>query len=191
MFPEPWSAPTTALPNPGRKQPTFPLPNPSRVRAPPLTKMGRLFHARSLSITTTLPSHAQSIHGRMNAPVPCYWCVPSSTTYLLVQHFVPNLDGHALDPIIINTLRSAWTGVRNYMATHGDGLVPGGEFQFGRSGFGWYSVNVNNHQLTYGVVLTALNALLAFMTYNGRYGMATFWIFDGINLVGRGVFGPG
>lgn len=107
-----------------------------------------------------------------------------------MQNFIPNLGGHALDPIIINTLTSAFTCVRDYIAIHGDSVLAGGEFQSGGSGFSWYSVNENNHQQTYGVVLTALNALLAFMNYNGEYGMATFWIFDGLNAVGRGLFGP-
>lgn len=78
----------------------------------------------------------------------------------------------------------------NYIALHGDGVIPGGEFQFGGGGFCWYSININNHQQTYGVVMVALRALLDFMGAHHEFGMATFKIYDGNNQVGQGVFGP-
>lgn len=119
------------------------------------------------------------------------WCCPFTSTYIIVQAFVPNLVPHALDPLVIYTLTKAWAQVRDHISAHGDGVIPGGVFEFAAElGFEWYSGNTNNHQQTWGVVKAALSALLGFMAEYGEYGTATFAIFDGLNQVGQGSFGP-
>ena len=46
--------------------------------------------------------------------------------------------------------------------------------------------NANNHQLTWGVLKSALAALDDFINQNGGFVSATFDIFDGQNQVGTG-----
>lgn len=50
-------------------------------------------------------------------------------------------------------------------------------------------MNDNNHQLTYGVVRSAVAAVREFMASDGDYGMMGFEIWDGDNQVGSGVIG--
>lgn len=48
------------------------------------------------------------------------------------------------------------------------------------------AANANNHQLTRGVVLSALLALRSWLIAYDVYGTAAFDIYDGANLVGAG-----
>lgn len=76
-----------------------------------------------------------------------------------------------------------------HIAKNGDGLIPHGAFDFQARGFSWYAVNMNNHQMTFGVVGAAIDALITFMLNYSSYGKAQFSIFDGENQVGTGTLG--
>ena len=76
----------------------------------------------------------------------------------------------------------------------GDGFVDGGVYTWGplRSGALTASfINADNHQLTYGVVRSAVAALRDYMAREGEYGLMMFDIWDGDNQVGTGLLGYG
>lgn len=77
------------------------------------------------------------------------------------------------------------------MEAHGDGDLPSGEAKWvGNNGMALRVTNANNHQLTWGVLGGALQAVTSIMG-DGPYGRASFVIFDGPNEVGKGVIlGP-
>ena len=52
-----------------------------------------------------------------------------------------------------------------------------------------FLVNANNHQLTYGVALAAVQAIINFFTNNGGYAPMFAEIYDGVNMVGQAVVG--
>lgn len=65
-------------------------------------------------------------------------------------------------------------------------LVAHGAFTFaGAQGLLFTAANANNHQLTYGVLAEAVEALTSYMRGAG-FGRALFTIFDGANAVGSG-----
>ena len=92
-------------------------------------------------------------------------------------------------------LRSAYSYIQDQIHEHGDGLVPGGMFDFPQPqvpftrAFGVDSFNVNNHQQTWGVLGAAIDAIDEWMNWSGGYGEVTFRIFDGENEVGAGRVG--
>ena len=88
-------------------------------------------------------------------------------------------------------LLAAYNSVVAHISTSGDGLVPAGMFQVsnGATGMELLCVNAENHQITWGVLGAALNALEDFMNSNQIWSAATFGIFDGENQVGVGSLG--
>lgn len=74
----------------------------------------------------------------------------------------------------------------------GDGVVENGVYKWGPSRSGALVasfMNANNHQLTYGVVYSAVAAVRDYMVREGDYGLLSFDIWDGDNQVGTGVLG--
>lgn len=139
-----------------------------------------------------LETSSPSLQARVPIPVkiPCFWCAAVTTTYLKINYFNGGEPGNGVGPTVIKMLSDALEQVNTHIATHGDGVVPEGAFDYQALGFSWYSVNVNNHQQTFGVVGQAIDALITFMLNYSSYGMAQFSIYDGDNHVGTGTLGP-
>lgn len=79
--------------------------------------------------------------------------------------------------------------VHSAMTAHGaDGVIPVAGDNLGidarRMGLIW--ANANNHQLTYGVLQNALEALRSWMIFFNACGIIEYDIFDGGNQVGTG-----
>ncbi|KAA6415695.1 MAG: hypothetical protein FRX48_00413 [Lasallia pustulata] len=118
---------------------------------------------------------------------PVVWCAPDTRTYLIVT-LVARLPG----PLMLQLLSDAYSRVVVEMAEAGDGLLPGGRFEYaGQGGVGFYAVNTNNHQATWGVLGEAIEGLTHWMVSSGSYGAARFIVFDGENEVAQGEMGLG
>lgn len=79
--------------------------------------------------------------------------------------------------------------VHNVMTAHGtDGVIPliDNSFGIGGRGLGLRWANANNHQLTYGVLESALEALRSWMIFFGACGVIEYNIFDGGNQIATG-----
>lgn len=50
--------------------------------------------------------------------------------------------------------------------------------------------NTNNHQTTWGVLGSAMDAMASFVAEHGGFDRAEFWIYDGDNEVAMGILGP-
>ena len=75
-----------------------------------------------------------------------------------------------------------------YMTRDGDKVIPsaaGTTFET-EEGLIMVVSNANNHQMTWGVLKSALAALDDFINSNGGFVSASFDIFDGQNQVGTG-----
>ena len=91
--------------------------------------------------------------------------------------------------LVLKVLSDALAVVRQAVAVGGDSVIPSGSFSFSKYSINCQASNANNHQLTWGVMGAAIEALANFMTLYG-FGAARFGIYDGDNLVGQGVFQP-
>lgn len=96
-------------------------------------------------------------------------------------------------PAITDLLADAQRHARVRVIAYGDALLAGGRFAWmGAGGMEVKVQNSNNHQVTYGVLTAALEALNGYMqSGRGLAGEADFVVFDGANEVGRGVVGLG
>ena len=88
-------------------------------------------------------------------------------------------------------LANALLEVQDHIAAYGDGLLEHGIFMFDllaaeNVDCHFYAANSNNHQLNWGVVRAAIQALTSYMLVENNAGSATFTIFDGGNEVGFG-----
>lgn len=75
------------------------------------------------------------------------------------------------------------------MTAHGvDEVIPviGNSFGIDARSLGLVWANANNHQLTYGVLENALEALRSWMMFFRACGVIEYDIFDGDNQVGTG-----
>ena len=120
--------------------------------------------------------------------LPCFWCLSGAETAIYITVFTPNVFPSNELPLVLKVLSDALTIVRQVTAT-GDGVIPTGSFSFSKYSIDCQASNANNHQLTWGVMGAAIEALANFMTLYG-FGAARFGIYDGDNLVGQGVFQP-
>ena len=116
------------------------------------------------------------------------WCAPRSATYIVVS-FAYALPGAGLHEL----LEDVSTSVMGHLQTNPDGPIPTGEFSYATAQWGGAAVamhvwNVNNHQVTWGVLNAAIKALEEY--YRGvEWGAVTFGIWDGLNEVGMGAVG--
>ncbi|MCJ1305346.1 hypothetical protein MMC08_008160, partial [Hypocenomyce scalaris] len=111
-------------------------------------------------------------------------CAPSSRTYLVVTptYLIASSS-------VVQVLTACYSAVASHILQDGDGVIEGGAFSWqGNNGITLSTMNTNNHQNTWGVIGAAIIALQDFMQENG-YGGATFSIWDGPNMVGRGWLG--
>ena len=76
--------------------------------------------------------------------------------------------------------------VAQQMRMHGDGVLTGGRFTEFFLGVSLRVVNSNNHQLTWGVMQSALTALRSWMQAYNVWGTAVFEVYDGSHQVGVG-----
>lgn len=87
----------------------------------------------------------------------------------------------------INVIDACYKLIVFAIQKHGDEILPGGYFNWmGINGIAVEAMNANNHQLTWGVLGAALKALKQYMESNG-YRQAHFDIYDGENMVGKGL----
>ena len=88
-------------------------------------------------------------------------------------------------------LFAAYNSVVAHISTSGDGLVPAGMFHVsnGATGMDLLCLNADNHQITWGMLGAALNALQDFMNSYQIWSAATFAIYDGENQVSVGSLG--
>lgn len=68
----------------------------------------------------------------------------------------------------------------------GDHILTGGNYEYLRDGMIVEAYNVNNHQLTLGVLRSSLSALRSFITAYQVVGTIVLNIYDGANWVGWG-----
>lgn len=111
------------------------------------------------------------------------WCTPDTKTYLIINPGSP-----IASELIINLLTGAGKAAAAQIAGQGDRRVQNGRFM-------WFQhmgrdvvlqvTNANNHQVTYGVLSSALAGLQDYM-WNCGYGGVQFKLYDGSNQVGQG-----
>ena len=75
-------------------------------------------------------------------------------------------------------------------------MINSGFFQYAIDNIQFYAENSNNHQLTWGVLGSAILGISQYFTFLQDYqgdpvGQVRFRIMDGDNEVGRGFFGTG
>lgn len=95
-------------------------------------------------------------------------------------------------PAIPQLLLDLFNQLTRKIERGGDRVISDGVYVWGPGGPGALVasfMNDNNHQLTYGVVRSAVAAVRGYMASDGDYGMMGFDIWDGDNQVGSGVIG--
>lgn len=133
-----------------------------------------------------IPALFGIVHPRADIRKSIRWCAPDSATYVVFK-IVATLTSD----VVLGTLAEAYEIVNDQLERHGDGVMPAGTFDRFPSDDGllvsvW---NANNHQTTWGVLLSALEALGDWMEQY-EYGSVIFQIYDGQNQVGRGSILP-
>lgn len=83
-------------------------------------------------------------------------------------------------------LDNAYNTVYGHLVTVGDGLIPHGLWATTTPMLSLAVVNADNHQITWGVLASAVWGLRDFMTRSNIYACAYISIFDGVHLVGTG-----
>ena len=123
----------------------------------------------------------KTLSGRVtNAP----FCATNSRTYVLATLLEP-LAG-AASIAVSDLLIEAANFLNNHIVTASDGNIAGGRFDWpGSESLVLSAWNANNHQLTYGVLSAALQALQEW-TWGEGFGTLAFDIYDGQNQVGQG-----
>ncbi|KAA6410635.1 MAG: hypothetical protein FRX48_06058 [Lasallia pustulata] len=135
----------------------------------------------SRSNLPVLPSLADLLGD--NAYPPIIWCARGTKTYILLTLVRPLNSG-----IVLSLLDDARSTILGHIAIWGDGVVEDGFFNWaGAGGLKLRMVNSNNHQLTWGVVGAAIEALGEYM-HQAVTGPGEGWfsILDGTNEVGTG-----
>lgn len=114
------------------------------------------------------------------------WCASNSATYVVLKV----VTGLA-QSVVLDTLAEVFEIVQQQLEAHGDGVIPARTFDRFPSDEGMLVsiMNANNHQVTWGVLQAAIEALGDFMEQYG-YGSVIFQIYDGPNQVGRGSILP-
>ena len=92
---------------------------------------------------------------------------------------------------MLDTLAEAYLIVEEHIQNLGDGVMTAGVFNnwLSDEGLRVTVANANNHQVTWGVLESAFEALGDYMEQYG-YGSVIFGIFDGTNQVGQGSILP-
>lgn len=114
------------------------------------------------------------------------WCASNSATYIVLKVVTALAES-----VVLDTLAEVFEIVQQQLETHGDGVIPARAFDRFPSDEGMLVsiLNANNHQVTWGVLQAAIEALGDYMDQYG-YGSVTFQIYDGQNQVGQGSILP-
>lgn len=93
--------------------------------------------------------------------------------------------------VLTNMIGAAYGNILSAIQTHTDGVIVNGVYRWtnnpdGPLGLQIWASNTNNHQLTYGVLGAALNALNEFMALCGPGLTTVLHVYGGSNQVGRG-----
>lgn len=191
--------------------PTLSSPSPLNPRSnvcknAPNTVAGTYFNPRSVprSPTAINPGINLGAANPGSATPPMRWCAPHSRTFVVMT-----IEVFTADIATVNLfLSSAYNAILAEIQHYGDGLVQRGAFSFPETGsdvagtsaggaavvdgIGELQLNAwneNNHQMSWGVLASAVEAVLDCMKNIEEWGTATFRIFDGDNEVGYGVLG--
>lgn len=92
--------------------------------------------------------------------------------------------------MVLAFLNKVLNEVRQHLHTNSDGPILNGQFFVSTYGASWLAMNEGNHQLTWGVMGAAVEAVTNFMVLYG-FGPVIFLIYDGHNIVGRALLQPG
>lgn len=114
------------------------------------------------------------------------WCASNSATYVVFK-----IVNALAQSVVLDTMAEVYEVIQQHLQTYGDGVMAATSFDRFPSDEGlevsiW---NANNHQVTWGVLESALEALGDWMEQYG-YGSVIFQIYDGSNQVGRGSILP-
>ncbi len=90
----------------------------------------------------------------------------------------------SIELLLVNTVHIC----QQHIEGLGDGVIQSGRLYTSMfNGLSLELLNANNHQLTWSVASAAVRAMLDYMHSQDIYGQATMWIYDGQNVVGRGI----
>lgn len=144
-----------------------------------------LAHRGSSTISAT------SLDLRLPDPRDVVWCGRGSRTYIVVT-MINVVGGFAAARPILDLLAACMNIVAYEIEKNHDGPINGGIFDRTNtaSGLSFQVLNTNNHQVTYGVLGSALSALTDYMNRNGC-GSCAFSIHDGTMQVGMGQIAMG
>ena len=110
------------------------------------------------------------------------WCAENSDVFLMVR-----VIGATVGPAVSDLLDQAYLDtIANMYAMGAHALISHGSFtRTGPHNLVFTAVNSNNHQMTWGVLAMAIEALASYMQSTG-FGRVIFTIYDGVNEVGSG-----
>lgn len=109
------------------------------------------------------------------------WCVHGTKTYVTMK-MAQTLASEAALALV----NDAYNSVYAHLMTAGDGLLPKGKWSYKDPLLLLSVMNSNNHQMTWGVLASAIWGMKDFMTAENIYACNHFWVYDGINLIGMG-----
>ena len=136
-----------------------------------------------------IPALFASVHAKVHTRVNTgytRWCAPDSAVYVVFKGV-----SAIAQSVVLDSIAEVYEIILEHLETHGDGVMPAGTFERFPSdeGLEITITNANNHQVTWGVLQSALEALGDWMDQFG-YGSVVFQIYDGPNQVGRGSILP-
>lgn len=110
------------------------------------------------------------------------YCQAQTNTFIVVVAF------NGANPAVSSFLNTCLNAVQSTIAGGNIGLIPSdGWRQLGRNGLSMTVWSDENFQTTYGVLHSALEAVIGWMSSNeNMFGTASFTIWDGPNRVGWG-----
>lgn len=140
-----------------------------------------MLHGRGLA-SINLEPHGSALGPRYQFNT-ILWCGENSDIYVTVQTF-----GAVVGSAVSDLLNEAHLDTLAHMYAVGEhALIPHGSFtQTGAQNLVFSVVNSNNHQVTWGVLTVAIEALAGYMGGVG-FGRAWFSIHEGSNEVGTGI----
>lgn len=112
------------------------------------------------------------------------WCAPNSRTNVAIT-MAETIAGSEVPDMLV----ACFTEIMTHIVVFGDSVVSNGVFSWTAGNLAIHVWNANNHQITWGVLGAAVHALEDFMFHTQHWGGASFDIYDGQNMVARGLLG--